>query len=329
MIAETTENAAFLAASGVLRPELAAPVVMAILNVTPDSFFDGGRFQTEREALDEAGRLLERGADLIDVGAESTRPGAASIAPDEQMRRIGSVIEAIVARGGRVSIDTTSSEVATFALERGASMVNSVSLAAASRLAEVAALHGASLVLMHSRGPMEAMAGFSTYPEGGYADVVADVRNEWLVAAERALAAGLPRERLFFDPGLGFQKSARQSIEHLGELSSFLDMGFPIAIGPSRKSFIAKTAALLSDSRGKPSALSSDSDGKPSVEAAPAERLGGTIAATLAAVERGASLVRVHDPFEVRQALAIRAAIGRSCVSRKARSQDRTSRGAP
>jgi len=286
---------------------LARPLVMAILNVTPDSFYDGGRLTTEDAAIARAQQLIREGADIVDVGAESTRPGAEPIANDEQIRRIGRVIPAIVAKGARASIDTTSPVVARHALEQGASMINSVSLEVAADLARLAVETSADLVLMHSRGAMKTMAGFSAYPESGYRDVVRDVRDEWLPAAEAALATGLPRERIYFDPGLGFQKSARQSIELLRELGTFADMGFPIAVGPSRKSFIAKIA------RDPVFRGAGGGDGEP--EAGPDDRLGGTLAATLAAVDRGAALVRVHDVVPVRQALAIRAAITSSSVS--------------
>src|SRR5262249_44717971 len=152
-------------------------------------------------------------AAIVDVGAESTRPGARAIPDAEQLARIGGVVRAIAARGALVSIDTTSPTVAERALCDGATIVNSVSLEPAAELGALAAAHGAALVLMHSRGSMSEMRGFSQYAEDAYGDVVADVAREWSSAAERALRAGLPRESLVLDPGLGFFKSARQSLE--------------------------------------------------------------------------------------------------------------------
>jgi dihydropteroate synthase len=278
---------------------------MGVLNVTPESFYDGGRFASHEAAAARAEQLLAQGADIVDVGAESTRPGAASVPADEQLRRIGDVVERIVAMGGRASIDTTDAAVARSALDRGATIVNSVSLDAAGELGVLAAEYGAELLLMHSRGSMASMRGFSDYPESGYGDVVADVRDEWRAAAARALASGMKRTHLTFDPGLGFQKSAAQSIELLRRLGEFAPMGHPIAVGPSRKSFISKTAASFADARPSPGGAA---------EAGPDDRLGGTVATVLAAVERGASLVRVHDPFPIRQALALRAAIAAPSV---------------
>ena len=174
-----------------------------------------------------------------------------------------------------VSVDTTSPQVAAHALAQGASIVNDVSCLADSALARVVAAAGASLVLMHARGSMTDMRGFSDAPGDAYTDVVDDVRREWSAARERAVAQGLDARDIVLDPGLGYMKNAAHSIELL--------------LGPSRKSFIAKTVGA---------------------EVGPTERLGGSIAACLAAADRGAAILRVHDVFEVRQALAIHRAIG-------------------
>jgi dihydropteroate synthase len=188
-----------------------------------------------------------------------------------------------VERGGvLVSVDTTQPEVAQHALELGAHLVNDVSCLADSNLARVAARFGASLVIMHARGPMSAMAGYSAYPDAGYADVVEDVKREWRAARDRALAAGLPADRVLFDPGIGYNKSARHSFELLARLAEFRSEGALVVVGPSRKSFIASV------------------DG-----AKNADRLGGTIAACLSSVARGAAVLRVHDVREVKQALAV------------------------
>jgi dihydropteroate synthase len=181
-------------------------------------------------------------------------------------------------------VDTTSPSVAEFALKRGAQVVNDVSCLADTELARVVAEFGATLILMHARLPMSKMQGFSEYPESGYRDVVADVTAEWSAARERACGAGVPRESVWFDPGLGFSKSARHSYEVLARLDEFRCLGVPIVVGASRKSFIAQV----------------DGSG-------PEARLGGSIAACVLAAQRGASLLRVHDVFEARQALGVAA----------------------
>lgn len=253
---------------------------MGILNLTPDSFSDGGRFVEGAAAREHAEALLAEGADIIDVGAESTRPGADAVPPREQIARLGTLIAELAERGHVVSVDTTSPEVASFALTQGARVINSVSLEPAGELAELAKGSGADLVLMHCRGAMKDMRGFSVYPDDAYEDVVADVAREWSAAAELALARGLPRERLVLDPGLGFTKNARHSMALCARLDELVRLGFPVLVGPSRKSFVAPGAA-------------------------PGMRLGGTIAATLLCVAGGASLVRVHDVAAVRQALHV------------------------
>lgn len=266
---------------------------MGVLNVTPDSFSDGGLFHDARAAERRITELRAEGAEIIDIGAESNRPRAAAVSAADQIARIGSAVSIAVAAGAIVSIDTTLPEVADRALADGATIVNSVSLDAAEDLGRLAAARGAALVLMHSRGPMSSMAGFSVYADDGYRDVVSDVGEELSAAAERALAAGLPRGELILDPGLGFAKNARQSLELCARLGELRALGFPLLVGPSRKSFIAHVA----------------SGGSVRV-APPSERLGGTIAAVLACVARGAEIVRVHDVAAVRQALAIAALIG-------------------
>jgi dihydropteroate synthase len=269
---------------------------MAILNRTPDSFYDGGRYLDEEPARRHVEHLIEDGAHIIDVGAESTRPRAPELSAAEQIARLGEIVEAIVSRGATASIDTTLPEVAEHALARGATIVNSVGLVRAADLGRVAARHGADLVLTHCRGSMTDMTDFSTYPADGYHDVVREVAAEWNAAADRAREAGLDDDRLVFDPGLGFKKSAAHSLElcaRLGELKQLVG-GRRVLVGPSRKSYVAWAAR--SPGREPPP---------------PAERLGGTIAAVLDAVARGADIVRVHDVAAVAQALAYAAAVKR------------------
>jgi dihydropteroate synthase len=275
-------------------------LLMGILNRTPDSFSDGGRFIDDGPAVAHVEAMVREGAEVIDVGAESTRPGSAAVPAAEQIQRLGSVVK-LLAERAVVSIDTTSPEVAERALQDGASVINSVSLEPAAELGALAASRGAALVLMHSRGAMAGMRGFSTYADSAYDDVVADVRREWSEAADRALRAGLPREDLVLDPGLGFFKNARHSLELCARLNELVALGFPVLVGTSRKSFVTRVA------REEPLAP-------------PDRRLGGSIAAAIACVERGASFVRAHDVAETRQALAVADAVRRADVAAKRRS---------
>lgn len=261
--------------------------LMGVVNVTPDSFFDGGRYVTAIEARARVDSLVDAGATIVDIGGESTRPRAEPVQAADQIARVGPSIDRGRERGAIVSIDTTSAEVAEFALRRGARIINDVSCLADLALADVAARHDAALVVMHSRGPMSRMPGFSEWPENAYTDVVAEVRAELEAARARALECGVRSEHVWLDPGLGFSKSARHSFELLRRLGEFrLEGGAPsgsiVVVGPGRKSFIASV--------------------DPST---PEDRLGGTIAASLVAVEHGAHVLRVHDVREVRQALAV------------------------
>jgi dihydropteroate synthase len=255
---------------------------MGVLNVTPDSFFDGGRYVEAEASRQRVDRLLADGASIIDLGAESSRPGAAPVLAATQMDRLDTALKYAVARGALVSIDTTSPEVADHALRLGARMLNDVSCLADAELATTAARHGATLVLMHARGAIGTMKGYSEYPDAGYADVVNDVRAEWRAARDRATARGLAPEDVWLDPGIGFAKNARQSFELLARLGELTDEGVPVVVGPSRKSFIAAVDGAVAD-----------------------ERLGGTIAACLLAAERGARVLRVHDVQAVGQALGV------------------------
>jgi dihydropteroate synthase len=256
--------------------------LMGVLNVTPDSFFDGGRFLGEEAAVRRVDELLAEGADIIDLGAESSRPGATPVPASTQTERLGPALERAVAQGAVLSVDTTSPEVARWALGRGVEVINDVSCLADPELARVVADYGAHLVLMHMRGGLGSMRGFSEYPDGAYRDLVEDVLAEWTQARDRAEAAGLERSHILFDPGLGFAKNARQSLALLRRLAEFGRAGARVVVGPSRKSFVAALDPVP-----------------------PEGRLGGTIAACLVAVKRGATVLRVHDVRAVRQALMV------------------------
>jgi len=263
---------------------------MGVLNTTPDSFSDGGLYLEPASAKRRVDELLAAGADIIDIGGESTRPGAPPVGAGEQIERIRhALVYAAKERRALVSVDTTNVEVARFALAHGAAAVNDVSCLAEDELAAAARDAGAVLVIMHARGSMTAMRGFSDAPGDAYGDVVEDVRREWSAARDRAVARGLAAADIVFDPGLGYMKNAAHSLDLLRRLDEFAGLGAAIAVGPSRKSFIAKTV---------------------SPEAGPNARLGGTIAACLACAERGAAILRVHDVFEVKQALDLARAIG-------------------
>lgn len=263
---------------------------MGVLNVTPDSFYDGGSYDDPNQAARRIEQLLESGADLIDIGAESTRPGAAAVAADEQISRLEPALRYALSKGALISVDTASAAVARYALGLGAHLINDVSCLADDDLARACAEHDAPLIIMHSRGPAASMAGFSVYPDAGYRNVVEDVRLEWRAARDRAIAAGMASEDVYFDPGLGFAKNAQQSYTLLARLAEFRSEGLMV-VGASRKSFLAAV------------------DGAP-----PSERLGGSVAACLVAAARGAAIVRVHDVREVRQALGVAAVVERESM---------------
>ena len=245
-------------------------LVMGILNITPDSFSDGGLHLDPQRAIEKGLRMAEEGADILDIGGESTRPGADAVDADEEMRRVLPVIEGLAARTDAVlSIDTYKASVAREAVARGAGIINDISgLQYDPALARVAAETGAALILMHTRGRSREM-----YERAVYDDVVAEVRTELEAAMERATGAGVKREALVLDPGFGFAKRAEHSFTLLAALPALAAAGRPILSGPSRKSF-------LKDAIG---------------ERMPADREWGTAAAVAASVLFGAHIVRVHD----------------------------------
>lgn len=258
---------------------------MAVLNVTPDSFSDGGQFLGPEAAARRIDQLLEEGAELIDIGPESSRPGSNVVDPETQLARAEPAIKHALARGALVSIDTTSPLVAETCLKEGVHIVNDVSCLGDEDLARVVRDYDAELIVMHSRGSMQSMS-YSDYPKTGYDDVVSQVRGEWERARDRAVRAGLRPDRIWFDPGLGFHKSAEQSLELLSRLAEFRSLEVPIVVGASRKSFL------------------SSFDGP-----TPAQRLGGSIATALHAARNGADVVRVHDVARTAQALRVARAL--------------------
>jgi dihydropteroate synthase len=258
--------------------------VMGILNITPDSFADGGtRMDPDRAAAD-AVRMIADGADILDIGGESTRPGAPAVPADEEWRRIAPVLERLRGRVDvPISVDTYKAEVADKALAAGATIVNDVSgLTFDPDLAGVVARRGAAVVLMHTRGRSDDM-----YARATYDDVVRDVIRELGERGEAARAAGIDESRIVYDPGIGFAKRAGHSLEVLARFSELAALGRPLLAGPSRKSFLK-------------SALG---------DVPAAGRVWGTAAAVTAAVLAGAHIVRVHDVAEMTQVVRVADAI--------------------
>jgi len=259
------------------------PVVMGILNVTPDSFSDGGKYLDPDAAAIRARRMIECGAEIIDVGAESTRPGSEPVSPDEQIRRIEHVIPAIAETRAVVSIDTTSADVAAAAIEWGATIINDVSAGRDDpEILSLAADSSAAIVLMHMLGSPRTM---QLDPQ--YDDVLGEVKAFLAERIEAAVSAGVDPSRIVIDPGIGFGKKLEHNLALLGAVDVLAKLGRKILIGPSRKRFIADLGG---------SALAED-------------RTGGTIAACLAARGGGATIFRVHDPAPLVEALRVYDAI--------------------
>src|SRR3954452_12967919 len=244
------------------------PLVMGIVNVTPDSFSDGGLFLDSAAAVAHGRDLLDQGADLLDIGGESTRPGATSVTLDQELARGMPVIEALVEQGHTISIDTTKAEVARRALVAGATVVNDV---AAFRfdpdIAAVTAEHGATCVLMHMLGEPRTMQDDPRYDE-----VVSDVKAFLEERLAYATGEGIPEERIWLDPGIGFGKTLEHNLELIARLDEIVAIGRPVVFGASRKSFLGKLTGRQVD-----------------------ERLAGTIASNIIAYEHGARVFRVHD----------------------------------
>jgi dihydropteroate synthase len=265
------------------------PLVMGIVNVTPDSFSDGGRFSSPALAVAHAESLLAEGADILDVGGESTRPqGAQFVSVEDEMRRVIPVIRALVTAHPDVliSVDTVKASVAEAAIQVGARIINDVSaLRLDPAMAAICASSGAGIVLMHSRGGVTDMA---TYAHADYEGDVVDVVLEELGAQiSRALQAGIARECIAVDPGIGFSKRAPASLRMLGCLHRLAELGYPVIVGASRKRFVGELTG----------------------ETVAERRVYGSVGAAVAAFERGAHILRVHDVGPTRQALDVAAAI--------------------
>jgi dihydropteroate synthase len=258
------------------------PKLMGVVNVTPDSFSDGGLFLDPEAAVAHGEQLVEAGAEILDVGGESTRPGAEPVGVEEELRRVVPVIRGLAGSEVRISVDTSKAAVAAAALDAGAEIVNDVTaLRGDPGMAALCAERGATVVLMHMRGEPRTMQ-----EDPRYEDVVAEVKAFLAERLETAVAAGIDEERVWLDPGIGFGKTGAHNVELLRRLGELRELGRPLVVGTSRKSFIGAV------------------DGSP-----PDQRLGGTIASSLLAAAEGADVLRVHDVTEVRQALTVATAI--------------------
>lgn len=267
----------------------ARPFVVGILNVTPDSFSDGGWFYDSQAAVEAGCQMADEGADVIDIGGESTRPGSAAVSADEQIRRTQPVIAELARRfgsdGPAISIDTRLAAVAQAALDAGATVVNDISaLRDDAEMAGLIADRGAGAILMHMKGTP---ADMQVSPV--YADVVGEIRGFLAERVETAVRAGIPRERIIADPGIGFGKTTEHNLEIIRRVREFRSLGVPVMIGPSRKRFIGQILGIEK----------------------PADRLMGTIAVVAAVALAGVEMVRVHDVREARQVMDMCAAISR------------------
>lgn len=259
------------------------PLVMGIVNVTPDSFSDGGRFFAAEAAIAHGHALIAEGADILDIGGESTRPGAPQVPPEEEQARILPVIAALAPTGVCISVDTRHAATMRMALGAGARVINDITaLTGDAASLDVAAAWGAGVVLMHMQGSPQTMQ-----VDPRYGDVVAEIRAYLAARVTACRAAGIPDDRIAVDPGIGFGKTLDHNLALLAGLDSFATLGVAVLVGASRKSFLGRLGG-----------------------GAPADRrLGGSVAAALAAAARGADILRVHDVGETVQALAVWRAI--------------------
>jgi dihydropteroate synthase len=255
--------------------------IMGVVNVTPDSFSDGGQFLDPAAAIAHALELVSEGAGILDVGGESTRPGAQPVAADEELRRVLPVIEGVRSAGAAISVDTSKASVAAAAIDAGATIVNDVTaLRGDPEMAGLVADRGVECCLMHMLGTPRTMQR-----DPHYEDVVGEVKAFLEERIEVAAAAGIEEERLLLDPGIGFGKTVEHNLELLRRLDELVSLGRPVVIGTSRKSFLGRITGREVD-----------------------ERIAGTIATNVLAFERGARVFRVHDVAPVRDALAVAAA---------------------
>lgn len=263
--------------------------LMGIVNVTPDSFSDGGRFLRPDRAVSHGLQLIEAGADVLDVGGESTRPGADPVPEEEEIGRVLPVVERLAkAVSVPISVDTTKGEVARRALEAGASIINDISaLRMDARMTELVRRSGCGLILMHMKGTPQRM---QRHPH--YRDLMGEIRRFLDQRMEEAVAGGILREQIVLDPGIGFGKTARHNLTILHRLQALTTLGRPLLVGPSRKSFIGRI-----------------------LDRPPEGRLEGTAAAVAAAVLAGAGMVRVHDVAFMRQVVRVSEAIARERLS--------------
>jgi dihydropteroate synthase len=263
-------------------------LVVGILNVTPDSFSDAGKYFTDRAAIDRGAEMIEQGADIVDVGGESTRPGSEPVPATEELRRVIPVIEQLAKHRPPVpiSIDTRKAEVAAAALEAGATVVNDVSAGSDPAMFDLAREHRAGVVLMHMKGDPKTMQ-----VEPAYDDVVAEVHEYLRERIEAAEFAGIDADRIVVDPGIGFGKELEHNLRLIKRIDAFVDLGRPVLVGPSRKRFIGTVLDLPED-----------------------ERVEGTAAAVAWSVSRGAHLVRVHDVLEIVRVVRVIDAIAKAAT---------------
>lgn len=255
---------------------------MGIINVTPDSFSDGGLFLDPHAAIDAGRRMIDEGADILDIGGESTRPGSAGISVDQELKRVMPVIEALAGEGLRISVDTMKPEVARQALAAGAEIVNDVTGFRDPAMSEVCAEAGCTVCLMHMQGEPRTMQA-----DPRYDDVVREVASYLEAQASYAHNQGIQKDKIWIDPGIGFGKTLQHNLLLLKHLDQLVELGYPVLIGVSRKSFIGRIQGTQS----------------------PSDRLEGTMAAQVLAVAKGAQIVRCHDVQAAKRSLDVTFAI--------------------
>ena len=257
---------------------------MGIVNVTPDSFSDGGEFLAPKAAIAHGLELIDEGADIVDIGGESTRPGAAEVSAEDELERVIPVIEGLADAGARISIDTSKAVVAARSLEAGAVIVNDVTALSDPEMAMVCADAGAGLILMHMKGTPRTMQRDPTYD-----DLLGEIKDFLAGRLRIAADAGVPEDGIWLDPGIGFGKTTEHNVELIDRLSELSDLGRPLVLGASRKSFLGALSGRDVD-----------------------RRLGGSLAAAVIGLTRGADVLRVHDVSATREAIEVAEAISGS-----------------